>query len=81
MPRERTLTDEQRIEAKKEIQKDPNRIQVKFHTTTTFLKKFDKFAKRYQSRTACILDLIKTHPDFLKENPNTKQIKNQLYGN
>ena len=36
---------------------------------TGLLKKINKYSKQYQSRNFAILDLIKTHPDFVKMFP------------
>ena len=57
------LTDEQRILNRKNLDSIPVTIKVQEH----FKNKLDGFVKdRYRSRTAAILDLIKTHPDFLE---------------
>ena len=75
MARHRTLTDEQR----KLNRENLDSIPIPFNVQKHFKDKLDKFSKRYRSRNAAILDLIKTHPDFKnftnKENQHGTQIK------
>jgi metal-responsive CopG/Arc/MetJ family transcriptional regulator len=60
MSRPITLTDEQRKENKRKIQQ--RNFPVSFNG---FLRsKFDKFSKKYKSRNECVIDLIRTHPEF-----------------
>ncbi len=62
MGRTRTLTDEERIENRKNLDSHPITIKV----TKSLKERLDTFSKKYTSRNAAILDLIKTHPNFKK---------------
>lgn len=68
MPRTRILTDEERKENRKNL--DSNLIKIYVPQIT--LDRINQFAKSYKSRNKCIIDLIKTHPDFLKMFPKIK---------
>ena len=79
MPRQPTLTPEQ----KKLNRKNLDSHLIKIYVPKRDLNKIDQFAKQYKSRNASIVDLIKTHPDFLKmfppaEKTTVKQIVSQI---
>lgn len=64
------LTDEQRILNKKNLDSIPITIYVQGHIK----ERIDSFVEdRYRSRNAALLDLIKTHPDFLEFSRQHKQ--------
>ncbi len=58
--RKRILSDEDKIKNRIEI--DSRTITIRLENT--FIEKFNRFSRQYKSRNSCILDLIKTHPEF-----------------
>ena len=63
MSRPVQLTDEERKQRKKE--KDDLIISFRLPRIED-KEKLSKFSEQYQSLNFCIIDLIKTHPDFKK---------------
>ena len=60
MARPKYLTEEDKIQRKIDIVKRQKTIKI----PSTIIEKFNSFSSQYKSENACIIDLIKTHPDF-----------------
>ena len=71
MPRPRILTDDERKENRKNLDSHV----VKLKVPQRFLDDINEFAEQYKSRNKCIIDLIKTHPEYKK----FKQNKSKLF--
>ena len=66
--RPRTLSDEQRLQNRENL----DSVMHTFRTNTSLAGKIEKISKRYKSKALCIIDLIKTHPDFIEMFPVNK---------
>lgn len=72
MSRPKTLTDQERIDNKKNLDSIP----ITLNVNSVLNIKIDKFSKKFKSRNKSLIYLISTHPDFLKEFPkNTLTLK------
>lgn len=65
------LTPEQKIANRKKI----DSCIIPIRADQNILNKINKISSNYTSRNKCILDLITTHPDFLKMFPKKDKIK------
>jgi len=69
--RKAILSQQEKIENKKKS----NSGVITLRVDSILNEKIDKFSKQYQSRNKAVIDLITTHPDFLKMFPKKDKIK------